>query len=135
MSEAVDKLWKDTWKRWSASNSISRHSWVTMTLLRDHPDLEERIFKALTNDNPFLVANCIAALEAMESNRLSSLPREIFERPERLTVITGSFAQHYTLGRLAREIAVKFERDGAANRSQPVGPDTNQTSSAAGSGG
>ena len=66
MSEAADKLWKDTWERWSASNSISRYSWASVNLVRDHPGLEERIFNGLTNDNPFLVANCVAALEAME---------------------------------------------------------------------
>jgi hypothetical protein len=135
MSEPIDKLWKDTWKGWSASNSISRYSWASLTLIREHVELEERIFKALTNENPFLVANCLVALEAMKSTRLSTLPPEIFKRPERLTVINGSFAQDYTLGRLAREISDKFELGGSANRSQPVGPRTNRTSPGAGSGG
>jgi hypothetical protein len=135
MSHPADKLWKDTWKRWSASNSISRHSWACLTLVREHPDLEEKIFNALTNENGFLVANCLVALEAMKSTRLSALPPEVFGRPEHLTVINGSFAQDYTLGRQAREIADKSELGGAANRSQPVGPDSNRTPPAAGSGG
>ena len=47
---------------------------------------------------------------------------------------------HASLMQLARQekaLVVKLngEQDGAANRSQPVGPQTNQTSSAAGSGG
>lgn len=47
---------------------------------------------------------------------------------------------HASLMQAARQekalvITLNGEQDGAANRSQPVGPETNQTSSAAGSGG
>jgi hypothetical protein len=47
-----------------------------------------------------------------------------------------SHKQAVLLKAAARELGLENgQQDGAANRSQPVGPDTNRTSSAAGSGG
>jgi len=69
------------------------------------------MFRALTNENRFLAARCLIALEAMRSCRLNALPPELFNRPERITVLRGSFGQDYTLGRLAQEIASKFAQE------------------------
>lgn len=80
-----------------------------MKVANEHPELEEKMFKALANNNRFLVARCLVALEAMKSPRLRALPAELLERNDRITVIQGSFALDYTVARLAREIAAKFE--------------------------
>jgi hypothetical protein len=92
-----------------------------MKLVKEHPELEDRIFRALTNENRFLVARCLVALEQMKSSKLEHLPSEIFQRDDRIQLIYGSFGSPYTVGRLAREIVDKiaetkgeFMFDGAA---------------------
>ena len=121
MSEAIDKVWKEIWKRWSASNSISRFSWDCESVAREHPELEDRVFKTLSHENRFLVAHCLITLEAMRSSRLCALPPTLFERHGRMTVICGSFAREYTLGRLAHEIATKFEQSRCTEHGDDVG--------------
>jgi len=110
MPEAIDKLWKEVWKRWSKSNSISRFPWADMKLVQQHPELEDRIFRALTNENRFLVSRCLVTLEAIESTKLNTLPPEILQREDRIQLIEGSFAYPYTVGRLAREIVSRFQK-------------------------
>jgi hypothetical protein len=118
MSEALDDIWKAIWKRWSTSNPVSRPSLDCEQVAKEHPEFEERVFKALTHENRFLVAHCLITLEAMKSPRLASLPKDLLEREERITLIYGSFAQHYTVGRLAREIGKNFEPSSGANGGQ-----------------
>ena len=113
MSEAIDKLWKELWKRWSKSNSIERFPWADKKLLEQHPELEELILAALTNENRFLVSRCLAALESIKSPKLSVLPPDIFKREDCIQLINGSFAQPYTVGRLAREILARYQKRNA----------------------
>ncbi len=110
MPEAIDKLWKEVWKQWSKSNSIVRFPWADMKLVQEHPELEDRIFRALTSENRFLVSRCLAVLESINSKKLSVLPPEIFKREDRIQLIDGSFAYPYTVGRLAREIIARFQK-------------------------
>jgi len=111
MPEPIDNLWKGVWKRWSKSNSISRFPWADMKLVEQHPELEDRIFRALTNENRFLVSRCLVTLEAINSPKLSALPPQILQREDRIQLIEGSFAYPYTVGRLAREILARHQKD------------------------
>ena len=91
----------------------------------EHLELEGEMFGALKSENRFLVARCLVALEAMRSPRLAALPAELLDRNDRITVIQGSFALDYTLARLAREIALKFEQStlGGSGSRQSVFPE------------
>jgi hypothetical protein len=109
MPEAIDKLWNEVWKRWSKSNSIKRFPWADEKLLEEHPELEDRIFNALTNENRFLVSHCLVTLEAVNSSKLAALPSEIFQREDRIQLLNGSFGQPYTVGRLARDILARYQ--------------------------
>jgi hypothetical protein len=113
MPEAIDKLWKEVWKRWSKSNSIVRFPWADKKLLEEHPELEDRIFHALTNKNRFLVSRCLVTLEAINSSKLITLPSEIFQREDGITLLDGSFGFPYTVGRLAREIRARYQERNA----------------------
>jgi hypothetical protein len=108
MSEPIDKLWKEIWKRWSESSSIVEFPWEDIKLVKEYPKLEERIFKALTDENRFLVSRCLVVLEAIKSPRLHALPPQILERNDRIHLISGSFGSHYTVGQLARKIADRY---------------------------
>jgi hypothetical protein len=110
MPDVIDKLWKEVWKQWSKSNTIVRFPWADMKLVQEHPELENRIFRALTNKNRFLVSRCLVALESIHSKKLSALPPEIFRRKDRIQLIEGSFALPYTVGRLAREIVATYQK-------------------------
>jgi hypothetical protein len=109
MAESTDKLWKEIWKEWSGSRSIQRGSWKFPELAKKHPELEDRIFRALTNENRFLVANCLVALEAMNSLKLNALPPELFERQDRIHLVCGSFGEQYTISWLAHDVAAKHK--------------------------
>jgi hypothetical protein len=108
MPESADNVWKEKWKQWSESRPISRCSWECIRFAKEYPELEERIFQALTNENRFLVANCLVVLEAMRSPKRNSLPPELFERHDRITLIHGSFAETATISQLARKIVEEF---------------------------
>ena len=113
MPEAIDKLWKEVWKRWSKSNAIKRFPWADKKLLEEHPELEERMFNALTNENRFLVSRCLVTLEAVNSAKLAALPSEIFQREDRIQLLNGSFGHPYTVGHLAREILTRYQERNA----------------------
>lgn len=110
MLESSDKLWEEVCKRWSKSNSIVEFPWEDTKLVKENPELEERIFNALKNENRFLVSHCLVILEAIKSPLLNALPDEIFQRDDRIYLISGSFGSHYTVGQLARNIAERYAK-------------------------
>lgn len=70
-------------------------------------NFHELLVAALCHPNQLVVAYCLLALDRMNSPVIESLPAEMLERREKITLLTGSFSTSMDLGGLARQLKKK----------------------------
>jgi len=77
-------------------------------VLSQRPDLEDRLIVLLKSEHQLVVAYALLTLELMKSPALGCLPEELLTRKEKVTIVTGSFADKMELGAFARHIQKKW---------------------------
>jgi len=100
-----------------------------MKILCEAPEQAERwFFENVTSADPVVAGYCLDGLDWLNSDRLRGLPRELFDRTEKVVLQTGCSRLEMTLGELA---TIKCDKHKRAHKNDPsLAPQATTTTNA-----